>query len=389
MYCKTGKMKKIIALLLTVIVLLMTAGCGSAPESGSNSAEEHKTGSMELAYASQFHVDYYDDGISMLSVEDGLEYIIVPDREKLPDWLDGSVMQGKTIIEAPARSIYMAASSGMDLVNAIGGIDSIAMTSTQASDWAIDEIRELVDDGSILYIGKYRAPDFEALVEGDIDLAVESTMIYHNPDVKEAIEELGIPVLVERSSYENDPLGRLEWIRLYGLLLGKEAEADAFFDESVEKIKAVDTDSIKEKPSVAFFSVNSNGSVIVRKPGDYVTKMIETAGGEYALDGITEEEDNALSTMNMQMEAFYDMAVDADILIYNSAIEADLSEISDLTALSEQFADFKAVKEGNVWCTNKSVFQKVTGAAGMISEMNQIFSGASDDSGMEYFHKLK
>jgi iron complex transport system substrate-binding protein len=44
--------------------------------------------------------------------------------------------------------------------------------------------------------------------------------------------------------------------------------------------------------------------------------MIETAGGCYALDDITDEEDNALSTMNMQMEAFYDKAVNADILIY-------------------------------------------------------------------------
>ena len=128
--------------------------------------------------------------------------------------------------------------------------------------------------------------------------------------------------------------------------------------------------------------------MVVRKPGDYVTKMIETAGGTYALDGITEEEDNALSTMNMQMEAFYDKAVDADILIYNSTIEGSLESISDLTALSDKFADFKAVKEGRVWCTDASTFQKTTGVADMTVEMNRIFAGAEDDSDMEYFHKL-
>jgi iron complex transport system substrate-binding protein len=172
-------------------------------------------------------------------------------------------------------------------------------------------------------------------------------------------------------------------------LESKEKEAEQFFDEEASRIAEIDTDSVTGTPSTAFFSVNSNGSVVVRKPGDYITKMIETAGGCYALDDITDEEDNALSTMNMQMEAFYDKAVDADILIYNSAIESDLDSVADLTALAGQFEDFKAVRNGDVWCTNKNVFQKTTGAADMIIEMNRIFCGAEDDSGMEYFHKLR
>jgi iron complex transport system substrate-binding protein len=93
--------------------------------------------------------------------------------------------------------------------------------------------------------------------------------------------------------------------------------------------------------------------------------------------------------MNMQMEAFYDKAVDADILIYNSTIEGGLESISDLTAMSDKFGDFKAVKNGDVWCTDSSTFQRTTGAADMIVEMNEIFAGAEDDTGMEYFHKLK
>ena len=77
------------------------------------------------------------------------------------------------------------------------------------------------------------------------------------------------------------------------------------------------------------------------------------------------------------------------MLIYNSSIEADLSTIADLTEKSAEFSDFKAVKDGNVWCTNRNVFQKTTAAADMITEMNEIFSGISDDTGMQYFHKLK
>ena len=374
-----------------MLLALALAGCsGSKSTDSSGSAlDEHLTGSMELKYADQFHVDYYEAGISVVTVEDGLRYLVTEDADNLPEWLPEDEINDMTVISAPVNSVYNAASSAMDLIDAAGGLDSVIMTSTQSGDWGIEKIKNLVESDTIRYIGKYRAPDYEALIEGDVDLAIESTMIYHSPQVKEAIEELGIPVLVERSSYESDPLGRLEWIKLYGLLFGKDDEAQAFFDGAVAKVEGVDTDAVSEAPSVAFFSVNSNGSVVVRKPGDYVTKMIETAGGTYALDGITSEEDNALSTMNMQMEAFYDKAVDADILIYNSTIEGGLEEMSDLTALSDKFNDFAAVKSGNVWCTDASTFQRTTGAADMIVEMNRIFAGAADDSGMEYFHKLK
>lgn len=383
------KTRKAVIYLLTVLMtLLMLSGCGNSGTS--ESADAHKTGSMQLDYATQFSVDYYDDGVSFIKIGDGLEYWLVPSGSDTPSWLDDSMLEGRTVISSPSKEICMAASSGMDLINAIDGLDAVKMTSTKASDWDIPEIKEKVESDTIHYVGKYSAPDFEALVTDGIDLAVESTMIYHKPQIKEQIEELGIPVLVERSSYENDPLGRLEWIKMYGLLLGRESEAEAFYDNAVSLVKGVDTDSLSNKPTVAFFSVNSNGSVVVRKPGDYVTRMIEMAGGAYALDSIEvgEEDDNALSTMNIQMEAFYEMAVDSDIIIYNSAIESDLNSVNELIELSPQFKDFKAVKSGNAWCTNKSMFQKTTGVAGMIVEMNRIFAGAEDDKGMEYFHKL-
>lgn len=380
-------------ILFVLSVSLSFAGCSGNDDSGTDSGsgsslDEHLTGTMELKYADQFHVSYYDDGIAIIEIEDGLKYLAAENTEELPEWLAEDEISDMTLINTPVEAVYNAASSAMDLIDAAGALDSVIMTSTQASDWGIEKIRKQIEHDKIQYIGKYRAPDYEALLESGVDLAIESTMIYHNPQVKEEIEALGIPVLVERSSYESDPLGRLEWIKLYGLLFGKLDEAQDFFDSAVAKLENVDTDAVASAPEVAFFSVNSNGSVVVRKPGDYVSGMIETAGGKYVPEGITDEEDNALSTMNMQMEAFYDKAVDADILIYNSTIEGGLKSIDELIALSDKFNDFKAVKEGNVWCTDSSTFQRTTGAADMIVEMNKIFAGADDDGDMEYFHKL-
>ena len=97
-----------------------------------------------------------------------------------------------------------------------------------------------MEDGDIAFAGKYSAPDYELILSKNCDLAIESTMIYHQPEVQEKLEKFGIPVLVEHSSYESHPLGRTEWIKLYGVLLGKEDQAQKIFQEQVDKLKSVE-----------------------------------------------------------------------------------------------------------------------------------------------------
>jgi len=101
-----------------------------------------------------------------------------------------------TIIKQSADKIYLAASSAMDLFDGFGGLDSITMTSTDSSGWSLSNITAAIENGDITYIGKYNMPDYEALLECDCKLAIESTMIYHNPETREKIGQLGIPVMV-------------------------------------------------------------------------------------------------------------------------------------------------------------------------------------------------
>lgn len=244
-----------------------------------------------------------------------------------------------------------------------------------------------MEQGGMRYAGKYSAPDYELILSEGCDLAIESTMITHSPQVKEQLERFGIPVLVERSSYESHPLGRMEWIKLYGLLLGKTDEAAAFFEEQTADLPDL-SGTQGEKKRVAFFSVNSRGIVTVRKSGDYVSKMIELAGGEYVFSDLGD--DNALSTMNMEMEAFYSGARDADIIIYNSTIEGELHSLEELLEKSELLADFRAVREGHVYCVGQNLFQESTGLGALIRDMNRIFTEdfVSEDA-LTYLYPLR
>ena len=340
--------------------------------------------SLELQYADQFAVDYYEGDYALITIAGGERFLLVPEDKEAPEGLDADI----SVIQKPVQNIYLVATSAMDLFCALDGLDSISLSGTNADGWYIDKAKKAMEDGDIIFAGKYSAPDYELILSKNCDLAIESTMIYHQPEVQEKLEKFGIPVLVEHSSYESHPLGRTEWIKLYGVLLGKEDQAQKLFQEQVDKLKSVE-DSENTGKTVAFFYINSMGAANVRKSNDYVSKMIELAGGEYIFHDPAED-DNALSTMNMQMEEFYAKAKDADYIIYNSTIDGELDSIDELLAKSSLLADFKAVKDGNVWCTGQNLFQETMGLATMIEDIHTMLT--SDDPKLDsltYMKKLK
>ena len=292
------------------------------------------------------------------------------------------------VLKQPLEHIYLAATSAMALFDAMDGLDSIRMSGAQASDWYIDHAKKAMEDGKILFAGKYSEPDYEMLIDEDCDLAIESTMILHTPKVQEMIEDLDIPVFIDRSSYESHPLGRTEWIKAYAAMLNKEDAADTFFDTQTEVIGSL-KDFKNTGKTVAYFFVNTDGTVVVRSSSDYIPKMIDIAGGKYIFQDLKNTKSKSAS-VELSMEEFYAKAKNADYLIYNASIDSPINSIADLTAKSELFADFKAVKDGNVWCTGKNLFQETTELGTMIEDIHTILT--TDDDSLDelvYMHKLK
>lgn len=371
-------MKKIKMLSAVGIFLMILTACNNQKEQ--ILSNQKSIGNMELKYAEQFSVEYYENDISLVNIKDGRQYIIVPEDEEIPEGFPDSA----TVIKQPVENIYISASSSVDLFNGINSLDSIYAVSTAKKDWSLPYIQNAMDSGKILYAGKYSSPDYEMLLSGKCGLAVESTMIYHSPEIMELLESQGIPVIVERSSYEPHPLGRMEWIKLYGLILGKEKEAEEFFNEKSAVVENIESFGNTGKTAV-FFYITSNGSVNVRKTGDYISKMIELAGGNYILNAESlNVEENALSTINMQFEAFYSLAKDTDYLIYNSTVDGQLDTLAQLIEKNSLLADFKAVQNGDVWCTDKNMFQQTTATAEVISDFNKIFSESTEDTEFIY-----
>lgn len=365
-----------------VFAALLLTGC-SASSLDDNVGDTGTAEAYPLQYAQQFSADCLSDGCYLITIEDQ-QYLVVPEGITHSE----NQYPSAVVLQQPLDSIYLVSSSAMDPILALDGLDAVKLSGTQANSWYLPEAREAMEDGRLQYAGKYSMPDYETILAANCDLAIENTMIYHTPEVKEELERFGIPVLVERSSYESDPLARMEWVKLYGILLGKTEEAERIFDAAAERIAPLREQSPTGK-TAAFFSVTSNNLVTVRKGGDYVAKMIEMAGGSYVFSDLTDDGNN-LATVNISLEDFYAGAKDADVLIYNSTIEGQLGSLDALTEKCPMLADFKAVENGDVWCTSQSLFQQSMSLADLILDMNKVFTeGTPEDSALTFLTRLR
>ena len=337
--------------------------------------------SMELHSAQRFSVDYFDDGFSLLCLADGARYLVVPKGAKAPDGLADDVV----VLQQPLDNIYLAASDTMCLIDALGQLEHISVSGIKLEDWFIESAVKAMEEGGMVYGGKYNMPDYELITSKRCPLAIESTMINHAPDVKEKLQDLGVNVFTELSSYEPEPLGRAEWVKVYGVLFGCEEKAQELFDAQAAKVEASKGESTGK--TVAFFYINANGAAVVRKPGDYVTKMIAQAGGTYVFDELDASGSQG-STVTLEMERFYETAKDADVIIYNGTIDASVNTLDELVAKNELLAGFKAVKSGDVWSTEQNMYQQMIDTGSIIADFHEALTSA-DESKLEYLHRLR
>jgi len=296
-------------------------------------------GKLKLDYAECYDVYYYENDYQLIDVHDSAQYLLVPEGAEAPEGLDDSII----VLQKPLDKIYLAASSTMALFRALDSLDNIKMSGIDASGWYIEEAKQAMEDGKIQFAGKYSEPDYEMLVDQDCDIAIESTMILHTPKVQEMIEDLDIPVFIDRSSYDTEK-------------------------------------------TVAFFFVSTDGSIVVRRTQDYIPSMIELAGGRYVFQDLDSVETTSAS-VSMSMEEFYAAAADADYLVYNATIDNPIQSVDELVAKNELFEDFKAVQEGNVWCVGKYMYQATDIVGQLITDFHLMLTDG-DEKDMTFLTKV-
>ena len=387
-----GRKQIVILGCLLMIGLAGLCGCGSpssdsmervgteADHAADVSGDLTYESSMELQYAKNFSVDDYEGGYKILKTMDGTQILVVPEEKEVPDGIGKDVV----VVKQPVKNLYVVSSSIMDIFSKLDAMDTIRLSSQKEEDWYVQDAKDAMERGDILYAGKYSKPDYELIVSENCSLAIENTMITHSPEVSEMLADFDIPTMIEYSSYESHPLGRVEWVKFFGALIGKDELAQKIFNEEVRLVDEV-TSVEKTDKTVAFFYVTSNGLIQVRSSSDYVPKMINLAGGNYIPTNIGDP-DSKRSTVSMQIEDFYDQAKDVDFIIYNSSIDGGIGSVQELLDKCAVLKDFKAVKEGNVWCTTNDMYQQSMSIGYLIHDMHAMLQGKDQDEMTYLFH---
>lgn len=380
----------IVVLLLLSLCMLGTClltGCGGGEETAKDTVKAPEiagltyASTLDLQRATEYSVYRYEGGYDLVDIHNFQRFLIVPEDAAVPEELDSDII----VLQKPIDDIYLAATATMAMFCSIDALDNIRMSSVDKSGWTFDEPKEAMEKGDILFAGKYSAPDYETILKEGCDLALESTMIDHTPEVQEMLEDLGIPVMVDRSSYESDPLGRAEWIKLYGVLTDHEEQAEEFFNSQMEAISELDDFKNTEK-TVAFFYISSDGRAVVRRSTDYIPKMIDIAGAKYIFTDL--DDDSGRTSIDISMETLYDAAVDADYIIYNGSIDGSVKTMEDLIGKDPVMEKMAAVKNGNCWVTGSAMYQRTDIVADMILDFHKIFA-EENPTDLKYLTKLE
>ena len=327
-----------------------------------------------------------------------------------------------TVLQQPLTTTYVAASAVMAPLCDLGAVSQIRFSGLREEGWYVDEARTAMKAGSMLFAGRYSEPDYETLLREGCDLALESTMIYRSPEVIEKLSALGIPVYIDYSSYEPHVLGRLEWIRVYGALFGHEEEAQQWYQTERDRIRAIQKDAetssgeasqsgksaeksetktsrnskneasstetssgragtdttADQRPTVVYFYVNSSGQIQVRQPHDYIPELLELAGARYLAPDMSSLSGSRKSNVTVSLEDFYSSCKDADYLIYSATLDRPLSSIRELLGKNALFVDFKAVKEGHVYTTDKDFYQLSDRMADFAEDVSRMLQDQDD-----------
>ena len=125
---------------------------------------------MDLEFADQFSVEYLADGSAMVSIKDGGRFLVRDEGMEPSRPLEEDV----AVIYRPLKNIYLAATSAMDLFCGLDALDPITLSGTEAAGWYIEEAKEAMENGDMVYAGKYDSPDYELILSKGCDLAIET-----------------------------------------------------------------------------------------------------------------------------------------------------------------------------------------------------------------------
>lgn len=404
-------MKRSLALVLLAVLAMSTllfAACDKKENEQQGITVAYSqltsTGKEENTFAELFSIEHLKD-----ENEKAYSKIEVFDKEKkldtswllLPEGVDkvSGAPAGVNIMTFRDRqNIMVSSASTMALINAMDALSKVPMTTADTT-WRIQEIKDAIDKGTVKEVGKYSKPDYEQIIsigaEKHVTFAVFSTMLDSVPDVYDQLTKTcNLRIMRDQSSYESHPLGRTEWIKIYGEIFDMRDKSDAVFNGQVEILNEttskINVPEAERKTVLIFYTTSTKDTFYVRNAADYVTELVNLGGGKQ----VAEIGPGKSGNTKMTQEWFIEKCSQADYVLYNWTSGASGVKDESLQGLidarlGDWFKDFKAYKEGNVWRTSNDFYQKMDKMGEMVADIYKMLYGENVSDTLTYVNRLK
>ncbi|MDR3129596.1 MAG: ABC transporter substrate-binding protein [Tannerellaceae bacterium] len=325
------------AFLCIVSLLLFPSGCGLRKKDQDRVGEE----GLSFVYAKGLWIQ---KGESYVTVEvkdpwnGGVlqRYVLV---ERGMEVALKSLPKG-TVIRIPLRRVVVYSSVHVGMMDVLGGTDVI-IGVCEGEYIGVETVRERIREGKIADLGMSSSPNVEKMLDLEMEVVIASP--FRNGGYGQ-VEKTGIPIIECADYMESHPLGRVEWLRFFGLLLGKEAEAETVFRETAVRYEALvkRVEGVEHRPRV-FAELPYGGTWWASPAGSYMACLFKDAGAEYVFENREGSEALPLSA-----ETVLDEAIDADFWLIKYNREEPLTYAS-LASEHSSYQLFEAFKKHQVF----------------------------------------
>ena len=188
-------------------------------------------------------------------------------------------------VKAPLQRVAVVSTTHLPFFSALG-ISGTVVGAAHTEQIRDTVMRRLVAQGKVIEVGRADGLDRETL----IGLAPEAIFDPPFGTVPKASAAFG-NVIAVTEYLEQHPLGRAEWIRFFGLLLGRTEQADSIFNAIKHRYATVRSMNIAvPDPPTVFFGSSWNQTWYAPPANSYMERLITDAGGRYwAIDSVAKE----------------------------------------------------------------------------------------------------
>lgn len=302
-----------------------------------------------LKYAENISIVKYE-AYTIVELKDPWHQDKVLNRYVLTHGMADSTLPKGTVVRVPLQRAVSFNTAHASLAGMLGATNQIKGVA-DLKFMLLPAIQQRVRDGRIIDCGDAMAPDIEKIIDLKADAVLLSP--FENSGGYGRLENIGVPIIECADYMETSALGRAEWMKFYGLLFGKEHEADSLFtvvDSSYHALSALAHQQQIQSPNQRIPTIITEkltGSTWYVPGGkSSVGQLIADANGSYAW-----KTDKHSGSLALPFETILDKAGNADLWLFNDYNEQPMT-YDRLAAEYHGYTMMKAFKKKNVWYVN-------------------------------------